>query len=200
MTEPEAELGRMELEERPMEQPQFSVFIAASLDGFIAGPGGDLEFLKAVESPGEDYGYAKFFASVDALLMGRGTYDKVISFPEWLYGDKPVFVATRRPAAPRHSETFVQGTPNELAEKLRAAGLRRIYLDGGNLIRQFLEAGLVADLTLSIIPVLLGSGISLFSPGSGLHALTLEGSEGFSSGLVQLRYRVDPSPTRAPAR
>lgn len=173
-----------------MTPPRFSVFIATSLDGFIAGPGDDLEFLKAVEVPGEDYGYAKFFSSVDALLMGRGTYDKVITFDEWLYGDKPVFVASNRAASPRHGETFVQGTPRELAEKLAAWGARRVYLDGGKLIRQFLEAGLVSDLTLSIIPVLLGSGIPLFLPGGGQHELTLEDSGAFPSGLVQLRYRV----------
>jgi len=180
----------MELGGLKMTAPQFSVFIAASLDGFIAGPGGDLEFLKTVEREGEDYGYAKFFASVDALLMGRETYDKVITFESWLYGDKPTFVATRRPATSRHSERFVSGTPSELSQILAAANHRHVYVDGGNLIRQFLEAGLVSELTLSIIPVLLGSGIPLFSAGAPTRGLDLEGSESFSSGLVQLRYRV----------
>lgn len=93
------------------------------LDGFIAGPEDDLEFLKAVESPPEDYGYAKFFASVDALLVGRRTYEKVITMGDWFYGDKPVFIATNRPGTPSHGVTFVSGTPRELAAELAAAGL-----------------------------------------------------------------------------
>lgn len=173
-----------------MTAPQFSVFIATSLDGFIAGPGDDLDFLKAVESPPEDYGYAKFFASVDALLMGRRTYDKVVSMGEWFYGDKPVFIATNRPGTPSHGVTFVSGTPRELAAQLAAAGHRRVYLDGGNLIRQFLEEGLVADLTVSLIPVVLGAGIPLFG-GTGVpRELIFEGADSYPTGLVQLRYRV----------
>jgi dihydrofolate reductase len=180
----------MELKDEPMAAPQFSVFIATSLDGFIAGPGDDLDFLKAVESPPEDYGYAKFAASVDALLMGRRTYDKVVAMGEWFYGDKPVYVVTNRPGTSTHGEKFVSGTPKELAGQLEGAGHRRVYLDGGNLIRQFLAEGLVTDLTVSLIPVLLGSGIPLFGGTGAPCELSFDSADSYPTGLVQLRYRV----------
>jgi len=173
--------------------PSFSVFIAASLDGFIARPDGGLDWLEAVQSPTEDYGYLTFFDSVDALLLGSGTYDTVRAFSEWPYGDKPCYVATSQEWRPVRQEVFVRGNPVELARQLRDRGHSRVYLDGGRLIRSFLTTGLVDELTLSVVPVLLGAGIPLFrergtEPTYGEHPLRLAGSKAYPTGLVQLRY------------
>ena len=161
-----------------------SVFIATSVDGYIARPDGGLDFLDRVASPDTDYGYAAFAATVDVLVMGRGTYDVVRGFNEWPYGDKRVIVMTSRPA---DHETFA-GRPIELAVKLRAAGVKRAYIDGGNVIRQFLAADLIDDMTLSISPVVLGDGIPLWGRGTGEHTLEVVDTRAYPSGLVQLRY------------
>jgi len=173
--------------------PSFSVFIATSLDGFIARPDGGLDWLDAVQSPGEDYGYHSFFDSVDALLLGSGTYETVRTFSEWPYGDKPCYVATSRSWGPLGHEVFVRGNPVELARQLAQRGHSRVYLDGGRLIRAFLATGLVADMTLSVIPILLGAGIPLFreigkEPSYGEHPLKLAASQSYPSGLMQLKY------------
>lgn len=172
----------------PQQTTRFSVFIATSLDGYIARPDGALDWLSRVEQPGEDYGFAEFFATVDVLVMGRGTYDVVRGFPVWPYGDKRVIVLSHRPADSRHGEERFAGTARELAARL--AGVGRVYIDGGNVIRQFLAEGLVTDLTLSVIPIVLGDGIRLFERGTGEHPLVLDGHRAWASGLVQLRYRL----------
>lgn len=177
---------------RPMiARPRFSVFIATSVDGFIARPDGGLDWLDAVQVEGEDYGFAEFFAGVDALVLGRNTYDTVLGFDRWLYGDKRCLVLTHRPpATSAHGETFFAGAPAEIAEVLARDGVRRVYVDGGIVIQRFLAAGLVDDLTISIIPVILGAGIPLFARDGGVE-LPLEQVESrtWPSGLVQLSYR-----------
>jgi len=173
--------------------PKFSIFIAVSLDGFIARPDGDLDWLDAVQVAGEDYGYHAFFDSVDAVLLGSGTYGTVRTFPEWPYGDKPCYVATSQALRPVHHEVFVRGNPVELARTLNERGHDRVYVDGAALIRSFLATNLVNDLTLSVVPVLLGSGIPLFrergkEPAYQEHGLRALGSHTYPSGLVQLKY------------
>jgi len=170
-------------------RPRCSVFIATSLDGFIARRDGGIDWLSMVETPGEDYGYARFFDDVGALLLGRRTYDTVLGFPAWPYGDKRCVVFTHHPPAEaRNRERFYAGAPAPLLEELHAAGVRRVYVDGGALIRLFLRENLIDDLTLSIIPVILGDGIPLFGTGLTELRLRLAGSQAFASGLVQLRY------------
>ena len=171
-------------------RPRCSVFIATSLDGFIARRDGGIDWLSIVEAPGEDYGYAKFFADIDALILGRGTYEKVLSFPAWPYGDKRCVVLTHGAYESRHGERFHAGDPGPLLAELHAAGVRRIYVDGGAVIRQFLRDGLIDDLTLSIIPIVLGDGLPLFDASVPTRRLRLAGSQAFPSGLVQLRYDV----------
>jgi dihydrofolate reductase len=166
---------------------QRSVFIATSLDGYIARPDGGLDWLGVVERRGEDYGYAAFAATYDVLVMGRRTYDTVLGFDAWPYLGKRVIVMTHRPLVSRHGEEAFDGSAEALVHRLAAEHARRLYIDGGVVIRQFLAAGLVDDLTISIIPIVLGAGIPLF--GGTEHGLTLEGVERFESGLVQLRYR-----------
>lgn len=170
---------------------QRSVFIATSLDGYIARPDGALDWLRIVERPGEDYGYAEFAATCDALVIGRRTYDTVLGFDSWPYDGKRVIVMTHRRLAARHGEEGFDGSAEELVSRLAAEGTRRLYLDGGAVIRQFLAADLLDDLTISIIPIVLGAGTPLF--GGTEHGLVLEGVAQFDSGLVQLRYRCSVS-------
>jgi dihydrofolate reductase len=169
-----------------------SVFIAVSLDGFIARSDGNVDWLSLVESPGEDYGYQRFFDSIDTLVVGRSTYDLALGFEPWPYHGKRCIVLSHRAAPPRHGEEFFAGEVNELAARLEGEGAKRVYVDGGAVIRQFLAAGLVSELTLSVIPVLLGEGIALFGGDASARDSRLEllGAQSFPSGLVQLRYRV----------
>ena len=169
---------------------RFSVFIATTLDGFIARPDGAVDFLSVADPPNagvEDYGYAKFFDSIDTLVVGRKTYELALSFPSWPYGGKRVVVMTTRQRAPKYDETFFSGTATELAESLRD-GSRRVYVDGGSVIRQFLAEKILTDLTLSILPIMIGDGIRLFGDLSRDVRLALVDSRAFPSGLVQLEY------------
>ena len=168
--------------------PSCFVFIATSVDGFIARRDGSFDFLKRVERPGEDYGYQAFFDTVDALVIGRGTYDAVRVFDAWPYGKKRCVVMTHQKFEPRANEEFFAGTPRELMKKLGAEGVKRIYVDGGVVISQFLAAGLIEQLTISTIPILLGDGLPLFTA-TGEHALTLVESKAFPSGLVRTTWR-----------
>jgi dihydrofolate reductase len=171
-----------------MRRPRCSAFLAASLDGFVARPGGGLDWLRAVEAPGEDYGFAEFLAAVDTLVVGRGTYDVVLGFPEWPYAGKRVVVLTHRPPDRRHGETFASGAPEAIVASLAATGARRVYVDGGATVSAFLRAGLLDDLTVSVVPVVLGDGIRLFQPPLPERRVALREARAFPSGLVRLRY------------
>lgn len=173
----------------PKQRPRCSVYIAVSLDGYIARTDGGLDWLSIVERPGEDYGYKVFFDSVDALVIGRKTYDTVLAFEKWPYEEKRCIVATRSPPASRHGETFHTGSLSSLLDRLGTEGLRRVYVDGGALIRSFLAEELVDDVTLSVIPVLLGAGIPLF--GGVERRMSFVACRSFPSGLVQLNYNVE---------
>ncbi len=171
--------------------PHCSVYIATSIDGFIAGEDGELSFLAVADSETHDYGYRSFIDRVDAIVMGRGTYEAGLAFPSWPYEGKRVIVLTSG-AAPKslHGEEFVAGDIPTLLERLGSEGVRRVYVDGGATIRSFLAAGFIDDLTISIVPVLLGRGIPLFGMGIPRLSLQLTGSESYETGLVQLRYSV----------
>lgn len=169
-----------------------SVFIATSLDGFIARPDGGLDWLPTDDV--EDHGYNAFIASVDALVMGRNTFDTVLGFGGWHYGKKPVFVLTTRPLnAPLPAEAVIEtmaGSPEEIVAQLAARGCRHVYLDGGITIQRFLRAGLVQRLIITRVPVLIGAGIPLF--GLLPHDITLQhvDTREFASGLVQSEYSI----------
>ena len=170
-------------------RPRVSVFLAVSLDGFIAREDGGIDWLTAFESPGvEDYGFKEFFDSIDVLIMGRNTYEVVLGLDPWPYGDKSLIVLTHRELTPLHNETAYSGSLSKLVQKLGGEGVRRIYLDGGNSIRQGLAEGLVDDMTLSWIPVTLGKGISLFGAEVPEVRWTLESVKEFSKTMVQTRY------------
>ncbi len=165
--------------------PTCLVFIATSVDGFIARPDGGLDWLKRVERDGEDYGFQKFFDSIETIVIGRGTYDVTRAFETWPYPGKRCVVMTHRPTTPRVNEEFFAGTPAELLRTLEG----RVYVDGGNVISQFLASGLIEQMTLSQIPIVLGEGLPLFKA-PGEHPLTPVESRAFPSGLVQTTWRL----------
>ena len=142
-----------------------SVFVGMSLDGFIARPDGRFDFLHSAEAG--PHGYEEFMATVGALLIGRGTYDVVLSMGGWFYGEKPVFVLSSKPLAPAPKGAVVEhmsGEPREIAMQLDKRGIKHVYVDGGRTVQQFLEAGLIDRLIINRVPVLIGSGIPLFGP------------------------------------
>ena len=174
-----------------MSVPRVRVFIACSLDGFIAGPDDDLSWLPTGAGE-DDFGYSDFMAGVGALLMGRGTYDVVEAFEGgWPYGERPVVVAIHRPLTPKVPTVRAgTGTIAELVAMARAAaGERDVYVDGGDLIRQALDAGLVDDMIVTIVPVVLGAGHPLFAGVTRRHALQLVSHRAAREGLVQLTLR-----------
>jgi dihydrofolate reductase len=180
-----------------MARPNTAVFIGSSLDGFIARRDGSFDWLDVVDAEGEDYGFATFFGSVDTLLVGRTTWETACRFPEWPYGGKRVVVLTHRAAQGGHGELFWSGEPDAVLARLAAEGARRVYLDGGAVVSQFLAADLVDELTVSLVPYLLGDGIRLFQGGERQpeRLLRLASSRAYPSGLVQLTYRPGPAPS-----
>ncbi len=170
--------------------PRVVVFLGISIDGFIAGPGGDLSWLSACagESPA-DTGYDELMARSDALVLGRNTYDSVLRFDDWPFGSKPVHVLTRRPLTPLHGERALQGNIEQVLRTVQAAGANSIYLDGGDVVRQALQDSLVDELVLSWVPIVLGQGIRLFGEGLPSSRWQLVRSRSFQSGMVQASYR-----------
>jgi dihydrofolate reductase len=173
--------------------PRYSVFIATSVDGYIARANGDISWLDIVHPLDESHGYAAFFASIDTIVVGRGTYDTVLGFADYPYAGKRVIVMTHRPVELRPGAEAFAGTARELVARLGDA--KHVYVDGGNVIAQFFAANLIDDVTLSIVPIVLGGGIRLFAGGEGEHRLELVGRQSWPSGLVQQRYRVIASPS-----
>ncbi|MEW5915051.1 MAG: dihydrofolate reductase family protein [Gemmatimonadota bacterium] len=169
-----------------------SVFVGTSVDGFIARPDGALDFLDA-SGGSDDHGYHEFIATVDALVMGRNTYETVLSFGTWPYGSKPVFVLSSRllPAAPPNAVVeHLSGEPREIVASLKARGFQHVYLDGGLTIQRFLRAGLVDRLIVTRVPVLIGSGIPLFGQLDSDVSLKHVATRQYPSGLVQSEYTV----------
>ncbi|MBA3403547.1 MAG: dihydrofolate reductase [Gemmatimonadaceae bacterium] len=185
-----------------------SVFIAASVDGFIARLDGDIDWLFNPEYAADDgagpFGYAEFIASVDVLVMGRNSFEKVLSFPTWPYEKTPVIVlSTRELTIPEHlagTVTVENSTPQELVARLESEGRTHLYIDGGVTIQRFLQAKLIDEMTITRIPVLLWEGIPLFGfVGEDvqlIHRKTLS----FDNGFVQTRYgvRIASAPARRP--
>jgi dihydrofolate reductase len=169
-----------------------SVFIGTSLDGFIARTNGDFDFLP--EGEGEPHGYAEFMASVDAIVMGRKTFETVLALEEWPYADKRVVVLSSRPIDLSTLRAGVvqqmSGFPAEIVSRLAADGVQHVYVDGGITIQGFLRAGLIQRLIITRVPVLIGEGIPLF--GALPHDIRLHhvGTRQYPSGLVSSEYRV----------
>lgn len=172
-----------------------SVFIGTSVDGFIARRDGALDFLPA--DGGEPHGYNEFMATVDALVIGRGTFETVLGFDAWPYGDKRVVVLSSRPldlsVVVGGVVEQMGGEPAEIVAKLAATGAHHLYVDGGITIQRFFRAGLIERLIITRVPVLIGEGIPLF--GSLPHDVRLQhvATRHYPSGLVQTEYRVTAS-------
>lgn len=175
-----------------------SVFIAASLDGFIARRDGGIDWLGEGEQ-NEDFGYREFFDSIDVLAMGRNTFEKVLSFPEWPYGEKKVVVLTSRPFTipPGREQTVSSSfeTPAALLRRLGDDGVKRVYVDGGVTIQRFLSTDAIDDLTITRIPILLGEGIPLFGASGRDIVLRHVRTRAFPNGYVQSTYEVERAVT-----
>jgi len=169
-----------------------SVFVGVSVDGFLARSDGALDFLP--EGGGEPHGYDEFMASVDALVIGRNTFETVLGFPDWPYGDKRVVVLASRPlgfSAVRGARVEqMGGEPPEVARRLEASGVTHAYIDGGITIQRFLRAGLIQRLVVTRVPVLIGSGIPLFGELARDIRLEHVATRSYPSGLVQSEYLV----------
>jgi len=168
-----------------------TVFIGTSLDGFIARLNGAFDFLPP--GGGEPHGYDEFMATVDALVMGRKSFESILAFDKWPYGEKPVFVLSTKPLGTAPVGAVVErmsGAPAEIVSQLTARGIRHIYVDGGITIQRFLNAGLIQRLVITRVPVLIGSGIPLFGAVPSDILLKHVGTRQYASGLVQSEYVV----------
>lgn len=166
------------------------LYIAMSLDGYIATEDDNIDFLSMVESPGEDYGYSEFIQTVDTVIMGRKTYDKVLSFGiEFPHADKKCYVLSRNKKGRDANVEFWNKPVDELIRELKTTKGKHIYIDGGSeMVQECMKKSLIDTYVLSIIPCLLGGGIRLFKEGFPQQNLKLISSTSFSSGLVQLQY------------
>jgi dihydrofolate reductase len=169
-----------------------SVFIGTSVDGFIARLNDDLDFLP--EGGGEPHGYNEFIASVDAIVVGRKTFEKVLSFKAWPYGDKRVVILSSCPldlsAAVGGVVEQMSGPPAEIVSQLAARGVQHLYIDGGITIQRFLRAGLIQRLIITRVPVLIGEGIPLFGTLPRDVRLRHVATRHYPSGLVQSEYEI----------
>jgi dihydrofolate reductase len=177
-----------------------SVFIATSIDGFIARADGDINWLHdpAYALPdSEDCGYGEFVSTIDTLVMGRRSFEKVLSFGNWPYDKTPVIVLSSQSLQiPGELKTKVHVAnlkPQELVAQLAAAGKQHLYIDGGDTIRRFLRAGLIDEMTITKIPILLGHGIPLFGEIAGDVRLSHHRTRNYDNGFVQVTYRIERS-------
>jgi len=170
--------------------PHVTLYIATSLDGYIARTDGGIDWLNVVDRPETDYGYQAFYETIDALLLGRKTYELALSFGDWPYPGKPSYVFTRgAEASQRKDVIFTSEPPRALLRALEARGLRRLWLvGGGELVAAFQRERLIDEYIISVIPVLLGSGIPLFPPPGPEMSLAVARCERYPSGLIQLHY------------
>jgi len=173
-----------------MDNRKVVLYIAMSLDGYIAGPDDDLSFLSVVEKEGEDYGYGNFTAGVDTIIMGRKTYDWVMKqVPEFPHADKETFIITRTEKPTSGNIHFFTGNLSDLIEKLKNKPGKTIFIDGGaEVVHSLLTQNLIDEMIISVIPNLVGAGTTLFKPGRTFKNLQLMGCKPFEKGLVQLHY------------
>jgi dihydrofolate reductase len=171
--------------------PKLILYIATSLDGYIARPDGDISWLDAVARNGEDYGFQAFYDSIDALIVGRNTYDQIAQADHWPHTDRDNYILTHRPldgASP--ALHLVTGNPHSVLEQAAARGAGRVWLVGGaGVVAAFDAAHLIDEYIISVVPLLLGDGIPLFRAPLPQRHIELLKAHDYPSGLVQLRYR-----------
>ncbi|EHL97660.1 riboflavin biosynthesis protein RibD protein [Acetobacteraceae bacterium AT-5844] len=172
------------------------VFIATSLDGFIARENGDIEWLLSRDDPSEEHGYHDFIKDIDGLVMGRGSFEAAVRHDTWPY-DKPVLVLSKKLAplpVPERLKGLVRFSdlaPQAAMDTLAGEGWRRVYVDGGRIVQSFLREGLIADMVITQVPVIIGAGRPLFGLTADDISLTHVSTKVFPSGLVQSHYRVE---------
>jgi len=175
---------------KPLKRPKISVYIGTSIDGYIAQEDGGLDWLERIPTPNEDFGFKEFMDSVDVLIMGRKTYDIVSGFDKWPYQGKRVIVLSKTLEMVKDEAELFSGEPQRLVSTLHTEGVKHVYVDGGMTISKFLEANMVDQITITVIPIILGTGIRLFNPMDKEHNCRLILAKSYPSGLVQLRYEV----------
>jgi dihydrofolate reductase len=172
---------------------KLSLFIATSLDGYIAKPNDDLSFLKSVEKKGEDYGYAEFTANIDTIILGRKTYDSVlreIGASHYDNGERDVYVITRTAKQSVGRTKFYTESITDLIQRLKSGDGKDIYCDGGaEIVNELINKDLIDEFIISIVPVLVGNGTRLFKDGRPEQELELVYSKTFDTGLTQLKYK-----------
>lgn len=175
-----------------MRTPKSVLYIAMSLDGFIAKPNDDLSFLSIVAKLGEDYGYSEFIKTVDTIILGRKTYDWVIKEAgELSYPDQKVYVISNSIKENKDNVNFYSGNLNELITKLKSENQKDIFIDGGaELVNNLMKDILIDEFIISIIPIFLGNGVRLFNEGIPEKRLKLISVKNFDTGLVQLKYEL----------
>lgn len=168
------------------------VYIASSLDGYIAKPNDDLAFLDRVQKEGEDYGYADFMASVDTVIQGRKTYEWVLKHvPDFVHADKESYIITRSPRESIGKTSFYTGDLKALVSKLKQQTGKNIFVDGGaEVVNALMQEGLIDEFIVSFIPVMLGEGTKLFKDGRPEQVLKFVSAKTFDTGLVQLHYHT----------
>lgn len=171
-------------------QRKLYIFIAMSLDGYIAALDGDISFLPPIDMEVEDYGYADFIENIDTVVLGRKTYNKILSVGvEIPYGEREVFVLTHSPKEETGKLKYYSGSLKELILHLKSQNGKHIYCDGGaDTIHQLLVEDMIDEMIVSIVPVLLGEGIALFKGGLSEKKLSLERVSSYENGLVKLHY------------
>ena len=175
-----------------MSKRKLVLYIAMSLDGYIAGPDDDISWLSSVERPGEDYGYSEFIKTVDTVIMGRRTYDKVLSFGiDFPHASRKCYVLSRSKTGSDENVEFYGGNVADLIAKIRQEEGKDIYCDGGSeVVYELMKKDLIDRYIISIIPVFVGNGTPLFKEGRSFRELKLINTKSYPSGLVQLRYEV----------
>ena len=170
--------------------PEIVYYVAASIDGYIATSDGGVEWLAPFEGKGEDYGYSKFYSSVDAVLLGRKTYEQSLTFGEWPYPGKPCWVFSRGALKSAEAEvTCTNQNPRQIVAELENRKLRRAWLVGGaSLASVFQSQRLISEYVISVIPIVLGGGIPLFEAGGSRQSLKHVETKSYPSGIVQLTY------------
>jgi len=171
-----------------MDRPKISIYIACSIDGYIARTDGNIDWLNYGHSGDEDYGFYSFLDSIDATIMGRGTYEVASTVEDWPYKGKRVIVLSNTLTSVRSDAELFSGELTDLVTKLHDEKIQHIWVDGGKTVSQFLEKGLVDEMTLSIIAMILGDGIPLFSKINREYPCKLISTKPCPSGLVQLKY------------
>ncbi len=171
-------------------RPRISIYIAMSIDGYIAREDGNIDWLEIGHTGDEDYGFKEFFNSIDTLILGKNTYKVVSSFDKWPYSGKRVIVLSNTLKKVRKEAELYSGPLPNLVSSLYSEGVKHIWIDGGVTVSKFLEANLVDSVTLSVISTILGSGIRLFNTMNQEHICRLISTKSYPSGLVQLKYEL----------